>query len=75
MFGNIDRITKDCNVFYVLNNSRNNKMKIIKENVSSNENEDMDIDEEYTENTHIYSDYFPLINLIHFETKVILLKG
>ena len=35
-------------------------MKLIKENISTNENQDMDLDEEYLENTRIYSDCFAL---------------
>ena len=55
----IDRILKDCRVFCVLNDrTSNNLMKIIKDNIGTNENEDMDLDEESLENTRIYSDCF-----------------
>ena len=59
MFGIIDRITKESRVFCVLNDrTANNLMKIIKDNIGTNENQDMDLDEEYLENTRIYSDCF-----------------
>ena len=59
MFGIIDRISKDSRVFCVLNDrTSNNLMKIIKDNISTNENVDMDLDEEYLENARIYSDCF-----------------
>ena len=59
MFVMIDRISKDCRVYCVLNDrTANNLMKIIKDNITTNENEDMDLDEEYAENIRIYSDYF-----------------
>ena len=59
MFGMIDRITKESRVFCVLNDrTSNNLMKIIKENIDTNENQDMDLDEENLENTRIYSDCF-----------------
>ena len=59
MFGMIDRISKDCRVFCVLNDrTYDNLMKIIKDNIGTNENEDMDLDEESLENTRIYSDCF-----------------
>ena len=48
MFGIIDRTSKESRVFCVLNNrTSNNLMKIIKENVANNENQDMDLDEEF----------------------------
>ena len=59
MFGMIVRITKDCRVYCVLNDrTANNLMKIIKDNIATNKNEDMNLDEEYAENTRIYSDCF-----------------
>ena len=59
MFGIIDRISKESRVFCVLNDrTANNLMKIIKENVATNENQNMDLDEEYLENTRIFSDCF-----------------
>ena len=59
MFGIIDRITKESRVFCVLNDrTANNLMKIIKDNIGTNENQDIDLDEEYLENTRIYSDCF-----------------
>ena len=53
MFGIIDRIiSKESRVFCVLNDrTSNNLMKIIKDNIFTNENQDMDLDEEYLENT------------------------
>ena len=36
----------------------NNLIQIIKENVATNENQDMDLDEEFLENTRIFSDCF-----------------
>ena len=59
MFGIIDRISKESRVFCVLNDrTSNNLMKIIKDNIVTNENQDMDLDEEYLDNTRIYSDCF-----------------
>ena len=59
MFGIIDRISKESRVFCVLNDrTSNNLMKIIKDNIVTNENHDMDLDEEHLENTRIYSDCF-----------------
>ena len=67
MFGIIDRITKESRVFCVLNDrTANNLMKIIKDNIGTNENQDMDLDEEFLENTRIYSDCLLLINQILF---------
>ena len=43
MFGMIDRVNKECRVYCVLNDrTANNLMKLIKENIATNENEDMD---------------------------------
>ena len=36
----------------------NNLMKIVKENGATNENQDMDLDEEFLENTRIFSNCF-----------------
>ena len=59
MFGIIDRISKESRVFCALNDrTSNNLMKIIKDNIVTNENHDMDLDEEHLENTRIYSDCF-----------------
>ena len=59
MFGIIDRITKECRVFCVLNDrTSNNLMKIIKNNIATNDNQHMNLYEEYLENTRIYSDCF-----------------
>ena len=59
MFGIIDRVTKDSRVFGVLNDrTANNLMKILKDNVATNENQNMDLYEEYLENTCIFSDCF-----------------
>jgi len=66
MFGIIDRVSKDCRVFCVLNDrTANNLMKIVKDNFATNENPDMDLDEEYLENTHIFSDCFFFISRPH----------
>ena len=57
MFGIIDRISKESRVFCVLNNrTANNLMPIIKDNIITNDN--VDLDEEFLENTRIYSDCF-----------------
>ena len=59
MFGIIDSITKESRVYCILNDrTANNLMKIIQNNIATNENEDMDLDEEYVVNTNIYSDCF-----------------
>ena len=59
MFGIIDRLTKESRVYCILNDrTANNLMNIIQNNIATNENEDMDMDEEYVVNTHIYSDCF-----------------
>ena len=59
IFGLIDRVSQECRVFCALNDRTPiNLMKLIKENISTNENQDMDLDEEYLENTRIYSDFF-----------------
>ena len=45
MFGLIDRVNKERRVFCVLNDRTSiNLMKLIKENISTNENQDMDLD-------------------------------
>ena len=74
MFGLIDWVSKECRVFCILNDRTSfNLMKLIKENISTNENQDMDLDEEYLENTRIYSDCFAsyqpntLKCLLHFK--------
>ena len=44
-------------VFCVLNDrTANNLINILKENVATNENQDMDLDEEFLENTRVFSD-------------------
>jgi len=40
----------------------NNLIKIIKDNITINENIDMELNEEYIENTPIYSDCFFLLS-------------
>ena len=75
MFGIIDRISKESRVFCVLNNrTANNLMKIIKENVTTNENLDMDLDEEYIENARIYSDCFAAYQPNTFKENGYILK-
>ena len=45
MFGIIDRISKESRVFCVLNDrTSNNLIKLIKDNIVTNENQDMDLD-------------------------------
>ena len=59
MFGIIDRVNKDSRVFCVLNDrTANNLMKILTNKEATNEYHNMDLDEEYLENTHIFSDSF-----------------
>ena len=71
----IDRLTKECRVYWVLNDrTANNLMKIIKDNIATNENEDMDLDEEYAENTRIYSDCFSSYQPNVFREKGYILK-
>ncbi len=48
IFGIIDRLTKESRVYCILNDrASNNLMKIIQNNIATNENEDTDMDEEY----------------------------
>ena len=43
MFGMIDRVNKECRVYCVLNDrTANNLMKLIKENIATDENKNMD---------------------------------
>jgi len=66
MFGIIDRITKDCRVFCFLDDRNlNNLMKIVKDNVATNDNTDMDLDEEYLENTLIFQIALIIISREH----------
>ena len=59
MIGIIDRISKESRVFCVLNNrSSDNLLKLIKDNIATLENQNMDLEEEYLENARIYSDCF-----------------
>ncbi len=51
MFVISDKINKESRVFCVLNDrTSNNLIKLIKENIIINENQDMDLEEEYLEN-------------------------
>ena len=55
IFGLIDRITKEGRVLCVLNDRiANNLMNILKENRATNDNQNMDLEDEYLENTSIY---------------------
>ena len=75
MFGIIDRITKESRVFCVLNDrTSNNLMNILKENKATNENQDMDLDDEYLENTRIYSDCFASYQPNTFRERGYILK-
>ena len=63
MFGLIDRVTKEARIFCVLNDrTKNNLLPLVKNNVLSNDmnefedDENMEIDEKYQNNTRIYSD-------------------
>ena len=48
LFGILDRLTKESRVYYILNDRiADNLMKIIQNNIATNENEDTDMDEEY----------------------------
>ena len=68
MFGIIDRISKESRVFCVLNNrSSDNLLKLIKDNIATLENQNMDLEEEYLENARIYSDCFASYQPIDFE--------
>ena len=75
MFGIIDRLTKESRVYCILNDrTANNLMKIIQNNIATNENEDMDMDEEYVTNTRIYSDCFASYQPNTFRQKGYILK-
>ena len=59
MFEIIDRISKESRDFCVLNDrTSNNLIKIIKDNIPTKGNLNMDLNEEYLENSSIYSDCF-----------------
>ena len=69
MFGLIDRVTKEARIFCVLNDrTKNNLLPLVKNNVLSNdenefeEDENMEIDEEYQINTRIYSDCYSYLS-------------
>ena len=49
-------------------------MKIIKENIATNENQDMDIDEDFSENTRIFSDCFSSYKPNSFRDQGYILK-
>ena len=75
MFGIIDRISKESRVFCVLNNrTSNNLIKIIKDNISTRENLNMDLDEDYLENARIYSDCFASYQPNRFRDNGYILK-
>ena len=75
MFGIIDRVTKESRVYCILNDrTANNLMKIIQNNIATNENEDMDMDKEYVTNTRIYSDCFASYQPNTFRQKGYILK-
>jgi hypothetical protein len=75
MFGIIDRVTKESRVYCILNDrTANNLMKIIQKNIATNQNEDMDMDEEYVTNTRIYSDCFASYQPNTFRQKGYILK-
>ena len=45
---------KESRVYYILNDrTTNNLIKIIQNNIATNENEDMDMEEKYVANTRI----------------------
>ena len=72
MFGMIGRITKKSRVFCVLNNGTAKNLKnILKENIATNDNQDMDLKDEYLENTKYIPTFLLHINLISLENVVI----
>ena len=75
MFGIIDRVTKESRVYCILNDrTANNLLTIIQNNIATNGNEDMDMDEEYVTNTRIYSDCFASYQPNTFKQKGYILK-
>ena len=75
MFGIIDRISKESRVFCVLNNrSSDNLLKLIKDNIATHENQNMDLEEEYLENARIYSDCFASYQPNRFRENGYILK-
>ena len=75
MFGIIDRITKESRVFCVLNNrSSDNLMNLIKGNIATNHNIDMDLDDENIECPRIYSDCFASYQPNNFRDNGYILK-
>ena len=59
MFGVIDRISRESRVFCALNNRySDNSLKLIKDNIATNENQNMGLEEDYLENARIYSECF-----------------
>ena len=75
MFDIIDRISQNSRLFCVSNDkTSNNIMKILKENVATNENHEMDLDEEYLENTLIFSLCFASYQVNKFREKGYILN-
>ena len=51
MFGIIDRLTKESRVYCILNDrTAKNLMKIVQNNIGTNENEDINLDKGYVVN-------------------------
>ena len=81
MFGLIDRVTKEARIFCVLNDrTKNNLLPLVKNNVLSNDmnefedDENMEIDEEYQINTRIYSDCYSSYQVNDFLNMGYILK-
>ena len=81
MFGLIDRVTKEARIFCVLNDrTKNNLLPLVKNNVLSNDmnefedDENMEIDEEYQINTRIYSDCYSSYQVNDFRNMGYILK-
>ena len=81
MFDLIDRVTKETRKFCILNDrTKNNLLPLVKNNViPNNENsfedeENMDIDEEYLINTRIYSDFYSSYQINDFLNMGYILK-
>ena len=75
MLGLIDRITKEARIFCVLENrTRDNLLPFVKEDVSTNDNEEEEISEAESTKTRIYSDCFQSYQVSDFPRMNYILK-
>lgn len=79
IFGMIERSTKNVRFFCVLNDrTKNNLLKIVRDNVNTTDDEIDDNDDELNENyslkTRIYSDCFSSYQIVYFNRSNYILK-